>query len=113
MAGVKGRSGGPRPNSGGARPGAGRPPNQPQKLEVQSVAPEAMAHQDPKLFLLSLMNDSEADVRLRVDAAKALMPFLYAKMGETGKKEQKQENAEKIISRFAQAEPPRLVVNKK
>ena len=26
MAGVKGRSGGPRPNSGGARPGAGAKP---------------------------------------------------------------------------------------
>jgi hypothetical protein len=34
MAGVKGRSGGPRQNSGGARPGAGRKPSAPLLLDV-------------------------------------------------------------------------------
>lgn len=34
------------------------------------------------------MNDSGTDVKLRVDAAKALMPYLHRKIGEVGKKEE-------------------------
>lgn len=91
MAGVKGRS-------GGARPGAGRPQTPLQFSEVKSVPAEALTHKDPKGFLLSLMNNDEADLKLRIEAAKALMPFLHAKVGETGKKEQKQEAAERTAS---------------
>lgn len=42
MAGVKGRSGGPRPNSGGKRPGAGRPRKPPAPIDVVYVEPKAL-----------------------------------------------------------------------
>lgn len=42
MAGVKGRSGGPRPNSGGKRPGAGRPRKPPKPIDVVYVEPKAV-----------------------------------------------------------------------
>ena len=104
MAGVKGKSGGARPNTGGARPGAGRKP--------KAVAPVAIdASPDPQKFLLDLMNDSAADPRMRLDAAKALMPFMHGKPG-TGEKDERQAAAKKVSTgKFAPAAPPRLVVN--
>lgn len=51
---------------------------------------------DPKTFLTNMMNDLEAEPRFRLDAAKALMPYIHAKQGEKGKKELVQENAEKV-----------------
>ncbi len=75
MAGKPGRS-------GGARPGAGRKPNPPTILQL------AATHSDPKTFLAAVMNDAGTDVKLRVDAAKALMPYLHRKVGEVGKKEE-------------------------
>jgi len=37
---------------------------------------KALQHQDPKNFLLAAMNDVGLDPKQRIDAAKALMPFL-------------------------------------
>lgn len=102
MAGRPGRS-------GGTRPGAGRPPKEAQKLDIPVPVGETLAHKDPKVFLLALMNDLEADVKLRADAAKALMPFMHTKLGEGGKKDQQQEAARKVASKFATATPPKLV----
>lgn len=69
---------------------------------------------DPRVFLLSVMNNPLLDPRQRIDAAKALMPFTHVKLGEGGKKDQKQDAA-KTASRgkFASAPPPKLVVNNK
>lgn len=102
MAGVKGRSGGARPNSGPK-------PKEAQKLDIPVPVGDTLAHKDPKVFLLALMNDLEADVKLRADAAKALMPFMHTKLGEGGKKEQQAEAAKKVASKFASAMPPKLV----
>lgn len=102
MAGVKGRSGGARPNSGPK-------PKDTQKLSIPVPVGDTLAHKDPKVFLLALMNDLEADVKLRADAAKSLMPFMHHKLGEGGKKEQQQDAAKKVASKFASATPPRLV----
>jgi phage terminase small subunit len=104
MAGAKGKSGGPRKNSGGARPGAGRKPV-PPVLNAST----ALLTSDPKAFLTAVMNDVETDMKVRTDAAKALMPFVHQKLGEGGKKEQKDEAAKKVASRFASASPPKLV----
>ena len=103
MAGVKGRSGGARPNTGGARPGAGRKP--------KVVAPVVIeASPDPQKFLLDLMNDPAADPRMRLDAAKALMPFIHGKPG-TGKKDERQAAAKKVSTgKFAPAAPPLRIV---
>ena len=69
----------------------------------------ALQHKDPRAFLLAAMNDLDLEPKLRIDAAKTLMPFEYPKKGETGKKEQANENAKKVSSRFAAAAPPKLV----
>ena len=50
--------------------------------------------EDPMEYLKRVMNDPLEDPKLRADAAKALMPFVHQRKGETGKKEQKQAAAE-------------------
>lgn len=55
------------------------------------------------------MADPGADARMRMDAAKALMPFTYAKLGEGGKKEERDRAAKQVASRFASAAAPKLV----
>lgn len=105
MAGTPGKS-------GGKRAGAGRKPEQVQKLAIPVPVADTLAHKDPKVFLLALMNDLEADVKVRADAAKALMPFMHAKLGEGGKKDQQQDAAKKVAGgKFAAAAPPRLVTS--
>lgn len=66
---------------------------------------------DPKAFLIAAMNDGRTEPKLRVDAAKALMPFVHAKVGETGKKDAKGAAAEKAANKFASLATPKLVVN--
>jgi phage terminase small subunit len=62
---------------------------------------------DPAVFLLNLMNNATIDVKLRVDAAKALMPFKHARAGEVGKKVQQQADAKKAATgRYAPSPPP-------
>jgi phage terminase small subunit len=97
--------------SGGARVGCGRKKKEPVK--IQNIKPDSELEQDdPKEFLLLAMNDSTLDARLRIDAAKSLMPFMYVKKGEGGKKDEKQEAAKKAgAGKFSPAAPPRLVVN--
>jgi phage terminase small subunit len=73
---------------------------------------KALQHSDPKMFLLAAMNDVELEGKLRIDAAKALMPFVHPKVGEAGKKDQRQDAAKKAgAGKFAAAAPPKLVVN--
>ncbi|WP_296261637.1 MULTISPECIES: terminase small subunit [unclassified Pseudomonas] len=68
---------------------------------------KAMRFSDPKEFLLATMNDFETDSKLRVDAAKALMPFIHPRKGEGGKKEEKENAAKKAAKgRFGAAPPP-------
>ena len=64
-------------------------------LDDENVDPLNGAHYvDPKDFLAAAMNAPELDMRQRIDSAKALMPFTHQKLGEGGKKEQKQAAAE-------------------
>ncbi len=67
------------------------PPNDRPAFDIS----QALAHKDPRAFLLAAMNDGALEPKLRIDAAKALMPFEFAKMGEGGKKDAKQAAAEK------------------
>ena len=110
---------------GGKRVGAGRKPNPiktlfiPVPVEAIEQQPTtqisgSLAHKDPKVFLLALMNDLEADLKLRADAAKALMPFMHTKLGEGGKKDQQQDAAKRVAGgKFAAVAPPKLIVNNK
>ena len=99
MAGAKGRS-------GGARPGAGRKPAKPVLIDSA-----ALLTSDPKQFLTALMNDVEADIKVRADAAKALLSAELRMAEAKGKKAEKQESAQKVAGgKFAAAAPPLRIV---
>ncbi|WP_305821380.1 terminase small subunit [Massilia brevitalea] len=70
-------------------------------IEIPSTA-------DPVEFLTNVMNEPAADLRLRIDAAKAMLPFKHKKLGEGGKKEQAGEKAKSVASRFSSSAPPAL-----
>jgi phage terminase small subunit len=96
MAGKPGRS-------GGARPGAGRKKQEPTILQL------AATYDDPAKFLAAVMNDSTTDVKVRTDAAKALMPYKHPKLGEGGKKGEAADKAKKAgAGKFGSSAPPRL-----
>lgn len=72
----------------------------------------ALLHSDPKAFLLAAMNDPMLEPKLRIDSAKALMPFTHTKMGEGGKKDGRAAAAKTASTgRFGAPPPPKLVVN--
>lgn len=102
MAGVKGRSGGPRVNSGGARPGAGRKPKpKPEPVLVPG---------DDTLKLLQDIAFGRIDATtIQVRAAIAAVQYTHAKKAEGGKKEARQDEAKKVASRYAPGAPPKLV----
>lgn len=102
MAGVEDRSGGALPNTGGARPGAGRKPY------VVTNQPPALLTDDPKVFLVALMRDTNMDMRLRIGAAVALLPYTHRK-AQTGKKCEIDEAASVAANgRFKATEAPVL-----
>lgn len=104
---------------GGARPGAGRPKSAPILVKTKPTPTPAPVLEekrfstemtsDAKQFLSALMNDDGVDVRIRADAAKALLSAEMRATEAKGKKEAQQEAAEKVASRFAPSAPPKLV----
>lgn len=67
----------------------------------------ALHFSDPKAYLLAAMNDPDTDPKLRLDAAKALMPFVHQRKGETGKKESKVDAAKAAAAgRYSTGKPP-------
>ena len=70
-----------RKNWGGARPGAGRKrgtknPRTIARNEAARLLPYCI---DPLQWLLALMADNRQDLRLRIDAAIALLPYFCVK----------------------------------
>jgi phage terminase small subunit len=116
MAGVKGRSGGPRPNSGGARPGAGRKPK--PKAPAVAIAPEVAQAVNgepldprPTLELIALGHMEVSPQQLK--ALLALLPYTNVKKGEGGKKDEQADKAKKAAGgRFSAAAPPLQLVRK-
>lgn len=97
MAGVKGRSGGARPNSGPK-------PKEPVVLVLGAI------YDEPDKFLKAVMNDSGTDAKLRVDAAKALLSAQVRRAENGGKKQEQADAAKKAAGgKFAAAAPPKLV----
>lgn len=97
MTGVKGRS-------GGSRPGAGRPPKEPEYLNLSGI------YDEPDKFLKAVMNDSGSEAKLRVDAAKALLSAQVRRAENGGKKEQQKDAAKRAgAGKFASSAPPKLV----
>lgn len=83
-----------------------RPVKQPNLPDPSDVyIPRPVPDADPLKFLAQVMNDCEADPKLRIDAAKALASYTVMKPGEKGKKEMKEEEAKIIASKF---KPQRL-----
>lgn len=124
---------------GGARPGAGRKPTKPKAEKAPQVdkngfkadkswpfgqerpaepahtsAPTVAAELTPLEYLLSVMRDELVDPRQRMQAASLAAPFVHAKKGEGGKKDEKAGAAAKAgAGKFAAAAPPlKLVGNR-
>lgn len=77
-----------------------------------NLADLSKLYNDPLVFLKAVMNDGGEDLKLRVDAAKAMLPYTHGRIGEQGKKEQKAVAAKKASAgRFGQSAPPRVVVD--
>ena len=133
MAGVKGRSGGPRANSGGARPNSGPKPR-PKTTDIGQALATVVAAQAPKPapkvppkikaavppapdqtspleFLLAVMRNPAVDDKLRIEAAKTAAPYLHPKKGEGGKKDEQLDAAKQAgKGRFAAAQAPLRMV---
>lgn len=60
----------------------------------------------PIEFLKFIMNNYNEEPKLAVDAAKALLPYTYAKKGEIGKKQMDKEQAVKISNGIYKPLPP-------
>jgi len=60
-----------RPTTGPATPGL-----------ASNAAAQAAASLDPKRFLLDVMNNDSLDLALRIEAAKALLPYFDAALGQ-------------------------------
>lgn len=74
-----------------ARPKVEKPP----KEVAPPPTPTVADGDDPVAFMRAMWQNEEEDPKLRLEAAKAHAAFTVAKPGEKGKKEQKQEAAEK------------------
>jgi len=98
---------------GGYRPGAGRPKSASVKTEVEVKREASKAGLSPLEYMLSVMNDDQAERDRRDKMAIAAAPYVHAKADEAkaGKKEQKQQAAEQVAKgRFAPRSGPRLAV---
>ena len=73
MSGAKGRS-------GGARSGAGRPlGSKNPRTRAANLAARALPYaSDPMRWLVTLMSDQRQDLKLRLEAARAVLPYLHA-----------------------------------
>jgi phage terminase small subunit len=103
------------PNAGGVKAVKGPGDVEQPGLPEDEAAPETfdlargIGHRDPKDYLLAVMNDLGSEAKLRVDAAKALMPFMHQRKGEGGKKDQAKEKAAGAAQgKFGVRAPPQL-----
>lgn len=80
------------------------------EMDLESVDPSLLQqYDDPKDFLRAVMNSSLTDIKFRVDAGKALMPFIHQRRGEGGKKDQAKDKAkEAAAGKFGTRQPPQL-----
>lgn len=84
-------------------------PKPEKEVFVKPSPPAVTDDGDPLDYLRRVMNDPAEDPKLRIDAAKTLASYLHAKPGEKGKKEQRQEAAERVASKFVASAPPKLI----
>ena len=103
---------------GGKRAGAGRPKGSvstvPAITVFQTAAQPVMVEAkiaDPLQYLSEVMLSSP-DEKMRIEAAKAMLPYCHPKKGELGKKETQQQEAEQTqaASPYKAAQPPLRMV---
>lgn len=73
---------------GGKRDGAGRPKGAPNKASAERAAAVAESGQTPVDFMLEVMRDRSKEHAVRLDAAKAVAPYIHPKLANiehTGK----------------------------
>lgn len=89
--------------------------NKPEKIPVPESPPTVGTYDDPLKFLMAVMNDAGEEIDVRKDAAKAMLPYIHPKKGETGKKDARNAAAKVAAgaSKFGAMTPPKLVVNNK
>lgn len=65
-------------------------------------------YSDPLDFLKAVANDPGQDMKLRVDAAKAWIPYVHGKIADQGKKDAKKKAADDVVAggRFGAPPPP-------
>lgn len=108
---------------GGYRPGAGRPVGTVKKARtakqpatkqktVVAVSVSAPIHsKTPLEYMLDIVNDETADEARRDRLAIAAAPFIHARAGEGGKKEERAQAAKKAgTGKFAPVAPPLRLV---
>jgi hypothetical protein len=83
---------------GGARPGSGRKPLQPILCDSMALITD-----EPRAFLMAVMNEPALDMRMRVDAAKLLLRTEARRSVKAGR-EDALERA--MTGRFALRPPP-------
>ena len=105
---------------GGYRPGAGRPRKEAGKAPVVKDEADAdmprksLGGLSPLEYMLTVMNDRLVDDARRDKMAIAAAPYVHGRADAVapGKKEQKQEAAEKVAAgKFAPRGGPKLAVN--
>jgi phage terminase small subunit len=85
--------------------------NSPRDVEAPETGLDLAEFDDPRDFLKAVMNQPEVEPRLRVDAAKALMPYIHGKVADQGKKEAVADAAKQAgKGRYAQGKPPLTIV---
>lgn len=89
--------------------------NTPEKIPAPELPPTIGTYDDPLKFLMAVMNDAGEEIDVRKDAAKAMLPYIHPKKGETGKKDARNAAAKvaSVASKFGAMTPPKLVVNNK
>jgi phage terminase small subunit len=96
---------------GGYKPGGGRPPKQ-DLPDVPVDGDVEPGNEVPLDYMLRIMNDPRANQARRDRMAIAAAPFMHARVGETGKKDEKQKRAKTAgEGKFSSAEPPQTVTN--
>lgn len=88
----------------------------PEEVSAVAFVPKLLAAMDagkkPLDYMLGVMNDESAEDDRRDKMAMAAAPYIHAKRGEGGKKEERQAAGQKASSgKFAASEAPKLVVN--
>lgn len=102
---------------GGYRPGAGRPKTAKVQTKVEVRREANKAKMTPLEYMLSVMNDVEAEDGRRDRMAVAAAPFVHARAdeGKLGKKAERLGRAEQASSagKFAVRSAPKLVIDNK